>query len=83
MLIHAPNTITASTPRRASPGPAQAGKGLWQVPHLTTNKYQEIHMFFILNLMFVGAAGLMVLVIAATSSQPRNPLDKIVLKRRG
>ena len=40
-------------------------------------------MFFIINLMFVGAAGLMVLVIAATSSLPRDPLDKIVLKRRG
>ena len=34
-------------------------------------------MFFIVNLMFVLAAGLMVLVIAATSSLPKRKSDAV------
>lgn len=33
-------------------------------------------MFLIVNLMFVIAAGLMVLVVAATASQPRSGADR-------
>ena len=36
-------------------------------------------MFFIVNLMFVLAAGLMVLVIAATSSLPTRKSDVVEL----
>ena len=39
-------------------------------------------MFFIVNLIFVLAAGLMVLVIAATSSLPRANSDAVELGDR-
>ena len=40
-------------------------------------------MFFIVNLIFVLADGLMVLVIAATSSLPRANTDAVDLVERG